>query len=89
MKIEEHNILAYTKKHFPKETKTIERSMINFYHSRLIENKSEQEIFHQKMIYDGVIDLFELLAVVLESELEGCISKVEIVEHLKNIHIKT
>ena len=41
------------------------------------------------MIYNGVIDLFELLSVALEGELEVELSRDEIVEHLKNIHIKT
>ena len=88
MNIEE-TILEHTKTHYPNESKTIERSMINFYHSRLNEEKTEQEIFHQQMIYNGVIDLFELLSVALEEELDFDISRDEILQHLKNIHIKT
>jgi len=85
----ETTILEHTKAHYPKESKAIERSMINFYHSRLNEEKTEQEIFHQQMIYNGVIDLFELLSVALENELDLNITRDEIVQHLKNIHIKT
>lgn len=85
----EDTILEYTKANYPKECKAIERSMINFYHSRLNQEKTEQEIFHQQMIYNGVIDLFELLSVALEEELDFDISRDEILQHLKNIHIKT
>ena len=85
----EEQILEHTKAHYPKESKAIERSMINFYHSRLNEEKTEQEIFHQQMIFNGVLDLFELLSVALESEMDLGISRDEILVHLKNIHIKT
>lgn len=85
----EEKILEYTKSNYPKESKTIERSMINFYHSRMNDEKTEQEIFHQQMIYNGVLDLFELLAVALEEEMDLGLSRDEIIQHLKNIHIKT
>ncbi len=88
MSIEE-TILDHTKTHYPKECKAIERSMINFYHSRLNQEKTEQEIFHQQMIYNGVLDLFELLAVALEDELDLDITRDQIVDYLKAIHIKT
>ena len=86
MNIEE-KILEHTQTNFPKESKIIARSMVNFYHSRLNEEKTEQEIFHQQMIYNGVLDLFELLSVALEDEIG--LGRDEILEHLKNIHIKT
>ncbi len=85
----EEQILEHTKKHYPKEVKVIERSMINFYQSRLKEGKTEQEIFHQQMIYDGVLDLFEILSVALDEEMGLDISSDDILQHLKNIHIKT
>jgi hypothetical protein len=88
MSIDEQ-ILEHTKEHYPRETKTIERSMINYYHSRMNEDKTEQEIFHQQMIYNGVIDLFELLAIALEDEMNLGISRDCILQHLKDIHIKT
>jgi len=83
----EDKILEYTKENYPNESKTIERSMVNYYHSRLNENKTEQQIFHQQMIYSGVIDLFEIMSVALEAELG--IPSDEVLQHLKNIHIKT
>jgi len=88
MNIDEQ-ILEHTKVHYPRESKTIERSMINFYHSRLNEEKTEQEIFHQQMIFNGVIDLFELLSVALDDEMDLGISRDQILQHLKDIHIKT
>lgn len=84
---DEKKILEHTKLNYPNECKTIERSMINFYHSRLNEHKTEQEVFHQQMIYNGVIDLFELMSVKLEEELG--IPSDDVFQHLKNIHIKT
>jgi len=85
----ENIILEFINTHYPKESKMIERSMINFYHSRLTGEKTEQGLLHQQMIYDGVIDLFELLSIKLECKLDLSITSGEIVEHLKNIYIKT
>lgn len=84
---DEEKILAHTQLHYPNECLMIERSMINYYHSRFNTHKTEQEIFHQQMIYNGVIDLFEILSLRLEAELG--INSDDIFIHLKNIHIKT
>jgi len=80
-------ILAYTKKHYVNENKLIERSMVNYYHSRLKGDKTDLEFIHQQKIFDGVIDLFEMMSEKLSVELG--IDSDEVFQHLKNIHIQT
>jgi len=83
----EERILEYTREHYENANKLIERSLINFYHSRLKEDKTDVEIFQQEQIYEGVLDFFIVLSEKISYELE--IDKNEVYEHLKNIHIKT
>jgi hypothetical protein len=84
---EEKLILDYTNEHYSDVNELISRSMINFYHSKLQINKTKAEIFHQTRLYEGVLDLFEILSSKLSDDLE--IPKEDVYDHLKNIHIKT
>ena len=84
---DEKIILEHTKENYGAEHDLIVRSMINFYHSRLKEDKTDVEIFQQDQIYEGVLDLFAILSEQLSGELE--IDKDVVYDHLKSIHIKT
>lgn len=85
----EEFILKYTKEHYPDENELIVRSMINFYHLRFKDDKSEQEEFQQNELFEGVLDLFTVMSGALKEELDTELSREEIFDTLKRIHIKT
>lgn len=85
----ENIILNYTNKHYQEECKLIENSLINYYYLRLKEGKTKKEIFHQKMLYELVIDLMKILSITIVDEIQLNLTSDDIFEHLKDIHIKT
>lgn len=85
--ITQDTLLAYTKDKYPNEDALIARSMVNYYDLKLREDKTESDTMHQQMIYDGVMELFEILSNQLATELGA--EADEIFDLLKCIHIKT
>ena len=80
-------IINYCNLNYPDETKLIARSMINYYHIRNKEDKSDVDTAMQNRIYSGVIALFREMSKTLSNELEY--NENEIFESLFMIHIKT
>jgi hypothetical protein len=85
--MDDEEILEYTKKVYPKEHELIVRSMINYYTLKLKEGKDEREEMHQHKIYEGVIDLFQILSKKIGDEMNE--DSNLIFESLQSIHIKT
>lgn len=85
--INEQELLEYTKEYYPTEDALIARSMVNYYDLKLREEKSEGDALHQEKIFEGVLDLFEVLSNQLATELDA--DATDIFKMLKSIHIKT
>ena len=83
----EDEILNYTKEYYPNEHELIVKSMINYYTLRMKEEKSEREEMHQQKIYDGVLELFDIMSQQMDEQMLE--DSQEIFETLKGIHIKT
>lgn len=80
-------ILKYTQDKYPNEHALIGRSLINYYTLKIKEDKSEFEAMHQEKIYDGVMELFEILSKKIADEIDE--DSDVIYESLMSIHIKT
>ena len=85
--ITEKEILEYTQENYPNECDLIARTLINYYTLKNKDDKTDKDELHQEKLYDGVLELFEVLSRTLAEEMDG--DSDQIYESLKSIHIKT
>lgn len=84
---DEQFILDYTNKYYDNENRLIERTMINYYFLKNKEDRNEKEEFYMVNLYDGILELFDIMSKKLEEELG--LEAADIYSTLKDIHIKT
>jgi len=80
-------LLTYTEENYTQQNELIARSLMNFYELRLLEEKNEAQEECQKLLFEEVLNLFDIMSSEIE-ENTGEDHK-EIYELLKEIHIKT